>query len=464
MGKKILLTTFFLSAFLLLGFEQVMACKCAGGANPCGFFRATGGVAFIGTVTNIVAANEKYGQPIKGKARKITIKVDEIFKGSVPGEISTSDDGYGCDNYPFKLGNTYLIYASGVLENTENIVKIGLCSGTKNIESAQEDLKFLRPLKEGKTFSILYGKIQKAVSDEKNPYEPLPKTKVVLTKIYAIENGQYKQPKKKEREIETSTDENGEYKFENLADGRYKLSAELSQNLWMPEYREFSGGGRPFCENHSLNAYTNGRISGSVVSSEGTPVGFLKLRISPVDINTKFYYGEAQTDKDGNYTFYGLSEGKYKIHVYLPWYSLDNTKPSPFESGYPFSSYYFGSAFDDKQAQIINLGYTEKILDINLKMPAFPVKQTVSGIVVWEDGTPAKNAAITYRIKRLGDNYRRYATPKEDGTFTFQVYEEFEYEFLAANNSNEVRGFSDWMSFGKDELKNPMKLVMKPAK
>jgi hypothetical protein len=464
MSKKLILSVFVFSTFLLLGIEQALACTCGGGANPCGFFRATGGVAFIGTVTNVVDANEKYGQSIKGKARKITIKVDEVFKGSVPEEIITSDDGFRCDNYPFSLGKSYLIYSKGVLENTENIVPVGLCSGTTPVKNAQDSINFLRQLKEGKFPSILYGKVQRVVNDEKNPYEPLPKTKVILTKIHAIENGQYKEPKKKERTSETLTNENGEYKFENLASGRYKLSAELPDDLWMPENREFGTGGKPSCDNHSLSVFTEGRISGSVASSEGTPVGFLKLRISPMDKNTRFYYGEAQTDNDGNYTFYGLSEGRYKIHVYLPWYRLDNSKPSPFESGYPFSTYYFGNAFENEKAQIINLGYTEKIRNINLKMPAFPVKQNVNGIVVWEDGTPAKNASITYRIKRLGDNYRRYATPKEDGTFSFQIYEEFEYEFLAANNSNEVRGFSDWVIFNKDELKNPIKLVMKPAK
>jgi len=464
MRRKLFLSFIVLSAFLLLGFEQVLACDCGGGANPCGFFRGTGGVAFIGTVTNVVDANEKYGQPIKGKARKITIKVDEIFKGSVPEEIITSDDGFSCDNFPFSLGKSYLIYSKGVLENTENILPVRLCSGTTPIENAQDSINFLRQMKEGRFPSILYGKVQRVVNAEKNSYEPLPKTKVILTKIRAIENGQYKEPKKKERTIETLTNENGEYNFENLASGQYKLSAELSDNLWMPEGREFNTGGKPSCDYYSLNAYTDGRISGNVTTSEGMPVGFLKLGISPMDRNTRFYYSEAQTDKDGNYTFYGLSEGRYKIYVSLPSYRLDNSKPSPFESGYPLSTYYFGNAFEDKQAQIINLRFTEKIRNINLKMPAFPVKQTVSGIVVWEDGTPATNAAIIYRIKKLGDNYRRSAMSKADGTFSFQIYEEFEYDFLAANNSNEIRGFSDWVSFDKDELKNSIKLVMKPAK
>lgn len=464
MKQRLAFSIVFLFILFLFGYESANACSCGGGANPCGFFRGAKGVAFIGTVTNVVDSNEKYGQPIKGRARKITIKVDEVFMGNLPGEISTSDDGFQCDNFPFSLGKTYLIYSKGVEENTENIVKVGLCSGTSPIEKAEESVNFLRRLKRGETFSILYGKVQKTVNDNENHYVPLSKTKVVLTKIYAIENGQYKEPKKKDRTFETFTDGNGEYKFENLTNGKYKLNAVLPDNLWVPEYREFGAGGTPFCENHSLTAYTNGRISGNVTSADGMPVGFLKLRISPVDKNTRSYYAEAQTDKNGNYTFYGLSEGRYKIHVYLPWYSLDRSKSYPFEGSYPFSHYYFGNVFEDKQSEIINLGFTEKIQNINLKMPSLPKKNVVNGLVLWEDGTIPTNAVITYRVKRLGDNSRRYAYQNKDGTFSFPIFEEFEYDVMAANNSNEIRGISDWVTVNQENLKNPIKLVMKAVK
>ncbi|HQU84385.1 MAG TPA: carboxypeptidase regulatory-like domain-containing protein, partial [Pyrinomonadaceae bacterium] len=384
--QKFLTICFFSFFILLFGFDQAKACSCKGGANPCGFFRAQSGAAFIGTVTNSVDSNEKYGQP--GKARKITIKVEEVFKGTLPDEIITSDDGFRCDNFPFAVGKTYLIYSSGVLANTENIVPVGLCSGTTLAENAQDSINFLRQLKAGKSPSVLYGKLQKPTDHEKRSFEPLPQTKIVLTKLYSIENGLYKTPKKKDRLFTTVTDENGDYKFENLPSAQYKLSAELPNELWMPESGEFFAGETPSCDNYSLIAYTNGKISGKVVSHEGIPVGFLKLRISPTEKNAPSYSDETQTDKDGNYTFNGMSAGKYKISVYLPFYSLDNTKPSPFESSFPFSSYFFGDTFNDSQAQIVNLGFTEKLQNINLKMPAFPVKQKVVGTIVWEDGTP----------------------------------------------------------------------------
>lgn len=465
MKRRLTFSIIFLIVFLLFGFENAKACDCAGGANPCGFFRGTNGGAFVGTVTSVTGSNEKYGQPIKGTARKITIRVDEVFKGSLPGEIITSDDGFGCDNYPFSLNRTYLIYSNGVVENTGNIVKVGLCSGTSPIENAQESIDFLRRLKQGENISILYGRVQKAVNDEKNLYQPLAKTKVVLTKEFAAANGQYKKPKKKDRTTETLTDQNGEYRFENLADGQYKLSVVLPDNLWMPETRSFGAGRKQFCENRSLNAYTDGRISGNVVTSDGMPIGFLKLGISPANANTRFYYGEAQTDKDGNYTFYGLSEGAYKIHIYLPYYRLDVSKPSPFESDYPFKTYYFPNVFEDRQAQIINVGFAQKLQNVNIKMPPFPAGQTINGIVVSEDGTPVDKAEINYKIKNIGDNFGRYIYSKGDGTFSIPIFEEFEYEVVVyKRDKNDKLFLSKAVTIGKNDVKNQLKLILKPDK
>lgn len=464
MKTRILCLTIFF-VVILFGFESVEACSCGGGANPCGFYRAEGGVAFIGTVTNVVDANEKYGQPIKGKARKITIKVDEIFKGNLPNEVITSDDGFQCDNFPFKSGVSYLIYSKGILENTENILPVGLCSGTAPIENAQDSINFLRQLKEGKTPSILYGKVEKFINQKNTPNQPLDKTKIVLTKIYSKENGENKEPKKKDRKVTAFTDENGEYKFENLTEGRYKISAELPNGLWMQEHREFNGGGTPFCVNYPLSVRVDGRISGKISDADETAAEFLKLSLIPTNKDSKFYQYLAQTDKDGNYTFYGVPEGKYKISIYLQGYSLDTSKPSPFNTEYPFWNWYFPNTYHDSEAQAINLGNTEKLQNINLKMPPIPVRQTVSGIIVWEDETPVNKGVVSYRIKKLGDNYRRYAPAKEDGTFLFQIFDEFEYELIAANNDAANNGVSEnWITLEKESLKNPLKLKIKPRK
>lgn len=455
------LTIFFV--IVLCSFENVNACSCRGGANPCGFYRAQVGVAFIGTVTNVVDSNEKYGQKINGKARKITIKVDEVFKGNLPNQIITSDDGFRCDNFPFKLGQSYLIYSKGILENTENILPVGLCSGTAAVENAKDSINFLRQLKNGVMPSMLYGKVQRVINDEKNPYQALAKTKVVLTKIYSIENGKYEKPKKNDRNFETFTDENGEYKFENLKVGQYKLSAELPNDLWMQEYREFGTGGAPSCDFHSLYAFTNGSISGNVVNADSTPA-HLALRITPIDKETRLFYNETRTDEKGNFTFAGLNEGRYKVSTGLNSYSLDGARTYLFSNDFPFGNFYFPNTFQDKEAETITLGYNQKIQNINLKMPSAPTKRTINGTVVWENGRSAEKGVIYYKIKKLGESSPRYAYAKEDGTFSLQVYNEFEYEISAENNSQENYGYSGWILLNKNDLDNQIKLILKPKK
>ena len=291
MNQRLVVLIGFLSILFLFGVQFVNACSCAGGANPCQSFNTKGGVIFIGTVTNVVDSKEKYGKPIKGKgkARKITIKVDEVFKGSLPSEVITSDDGYSCDNYPFTLGNSYLIYSGGVLENTQNILPVGLCSGTRRVDKAKDSIKFLRQMKNGVMPSILYGKVQRVTNDKENPYQPLSNTKVILKILYSKINinnlklkkinwttttsskSKHKELKKKNKTITTITNEDGEYQFKNLEPGTYKISAALPNDLWMQEYRQFGTGGKPSCDIRNLYAFTNGSISGNVVNLNGTP-------------------------------------------------------------------------------------------------------------------------------------------------------------------------------------------------
>ena len=229
--NKNLLLSFSLLIFIISAPDVVSACSCVGGANPCGAFGSKTGAIFTGTVTEVTSSTEKYGKPVNGKVRKIAVRVDEIFKGELPVEIVTYDDGFSCDNYPFVIGKSYLIYSNGILENSENIVRVGLCSGTVPIEKADGHLRFLRPLKAGKTFSLIFGQVQRFTHGDQQPNEPLNGVKVVLEKKFAIENGQYRKPKGKDRERLAVTDGFGNYDFKDIPLGRYKMRVELPSGL-----------------------------------------------------------------------------------------------------------------------------------------------------------------------------------------------------------------------------------------
>ena len=460
MKNRLAISIGFILALFLSGAESAQACSCAGGANPCGFYRAQGGVAFIGTVTEVVEANEKYGQPIEGKVRKITIKVDEIFKGVLPAEVVTSDDGFSCDNFPFKQGESYLIYSNGILGNTANVLPVNLCSGTQEVKSAQEAINFLRQLKKGVMPSVLYGTAQRIVNDKDAPNQPLAKTRIVLTRLYSIENDQFVEPEKKDRKIEVLTNENGEFRFENLSRGQYKLSSVLPNDLWMPESREISTGGAPSCDFYPLYAFTNGSISGNVVNADGTPAR-ISVQIGSVDNLSRYYYDRVWSDENGNFTISGLNDGKYRLLVSLSEYQLKENGAYPFQN-YPYGGWFYPNTFEYLDAKIITLGYAQKISNINLKLPPFPKKQTVRGIVVWENGEPVAKATVLYKLPRKSNgDYQQGVYTNEDGAFSFEIFDDFEYQISAYSNSKEKSGFVDWFSLDRKILDGTMKIVLK---
>ncbi len=455
------LSIVYLAFFLLLGSSAAKACSCVGGANPCGFFNAPNGAAFIGTVTDVISSNEKYGKVTKGGTRKITIKVDEIFKGNLPSVVETSDDGFSCDNFPFALGKSYLVYTKGVLDNTTNIVPVGLCSGTQLVEKATEAIGFLRQLRDGKNVSVLFGKVQSASVDANNQLMPLPDVKVVLRTIWTIDNnGKSSTPRKNEKELSTRTNEKGEYKFENLPRGRYRVNADISKDLWMPESREITTGGLPSCDSYALIAYANGSIAGKVTTSDGSPV-FTSLRISRVGSPFPFYGSETRSDRDGNFVFNGLSSGDYELSVYLHGYRVDSSKDSPFDTSYPYWTWFFPGTFHQRETVKIRLGNNEKRSDIRLQMPPFPKRRTITGTVTLEDGTVPGSAMVTYTPKTGNSLSSRYAMTKEDGSFSLEIFDEFDYEFIAGNNHPTIRAYSERIFFKSGTIPNQLKMVIR---
>ena len=76
---------------------------------------------------------------------------------------------------------------------------------------------------------------------------------------------------------------------------------------------------------------------------------------------------------------------------------------------------------------------------------------------------PLKNGTVSYRMKNQIRKFQRYASVK-NGEFSIQVYEQFEYEISAENNSAKKRGYADWIPLEKDNLDKEIKLVLKTNK
>ena len=119
---------------------DALACSCE--PPPPAPEALRGSVAvFSGTVTEI----EEWETARDGLFYKVTLVVRESWAGASEEEISvvTATDCGRC-GYGFMVGGDYLVYAHGYRSEAERLPQTGLCTRTRALAEAQDDIVALR--------------------------------------------------------------------------------------------------------------------------------------------------------------------------------------------------------------------------------------------------------------------------------------------------------------------------------
>ena len=130
LAKSLLLLTLFLFA------KTALACQCAEAGPPCESFWKADAV-FVATVTSRTPA---------GEYLSVRLTSDQVFRGDLGGrevEVMTGFGDADC-GYPFKVGKQYLVYASHWGKDQK--LYAGICSRTRLLSEAEEDLAYFRNL------------------------------------------------------------------------------------------------------------------------------------------------------------------------------------------------------------------------------------------------------------------------------------------------------------------------------
>ena len=120
--------------FLFLGLfaypTPVLACSCSESGSPAAEF-ARADAVFSGKVTRIREISHGY---------RVYFAVTRSWKGiSTSTTEVTTGYGNGDCGYPFKVGETYVVYAYG----TPNDLNAFICTRTVEVSRAVEDLRYL---------------------------------------------------------------------------------------------------------------------------------------------------------------------------------------------------------------------------------------------------------------------------------------------------------------------------------
>lgn len=390
--------------------RSASACTCSlEGSSPCGSLKGTP-VVFAGLVKSI---DEEKAEILRF-GKKETIRtgltahfvVEEPFKGIDVTEVEVVTGGGGGDcGYPFKAGERYLVYAyksesdalgasasrtvlapGGRKPAGAGILSATICSRTRTLAEARDDLDLLRALVAGRAETRLFGSVSRYV-------RPLGTYEYNINYVGPLE-GLTVVAEGAQGKLETKTDKEGRYRFAGVSPGKYKVSIRPPEGYGPlfsfdgPE-AEVELAPDDCAAEHDFDAQVDGRISGRVFDAAGAAAPD-EVQVSVVTLASAgkgFSSAERRSEytKRGRYEFEGLPPGRYVLGVNV-------AEPPQKNTPYP-TTYYPGSA-ELSGATVITLGDGQKLTGYDIHLPPRLETITIGGVVVRPDGKPAAGATI----------------------------------------------------------------------
>jgi hypothetical protein len=192
------ITTFF--CLFLMFADSTRACVCSESFTPpcAAFWRAD--AVFIGTVIEIAMPSENSN--VTGWPRAVVhFQVGKVFKGEVDAKVQADSFVGDCfENYDFKVGEKYLVYAHR--KDADGRFELRPCDRTGLATEGGADLEYIKGLSTKKRQSIA-GMISGLTREE-------------MKNARVIVRGD-------RTRIESTIDEVGIYRIEELATGNYDI-------------------------------------------------------------------------------------------------------------------------------------------------------------------------------------------------------------------------------------------------
>lgn len=290
---------------LLVSIVTGLACfpVAAADLTPCEAYGGADAV-FIGEASAPVWKQIATGDPDHpvDRMKFVPIVVDQIIRGAVAPTVYMTPAGI--EVYP-EVGKRYLIYGRTYSAGADMFF-FSAYYGSKPIERADEDLRFLSGISTTTGGNVISGVVQETQSTSGAPrHIPLSNVSVRLS------NGTFS--------VDVRTDGQGSFVASGIPDGIYKVHAEVPDDLMASDGEvRVTGGGcataRP------VWARANGHVRGTLRGPDGKPLIGLSVQLVPFGIplgptdrpnGEGLHGGGASTDVVGRFDIAGIEPGTY---------------------------------------------------------------------------------------------------------------------------------------------------------
>jgi hypothetical protein len=343
------------------------------------------------------------------------MQIGNVLTGVDPGqkeiEIVTGMGGGDC-GYSFKSAVDYVIYA---YKNSEGRLETGICSRTRPLTQAAEDVAYLRAIPQLPDTAD----IRVSVVDDSTWQAGRPPMQRVRTAISGPDGLR-----------EALTDSAGRATFAGLQPGEYTVQ-------WASD--GYRSGNRNVqihskgCAEVPVTMLLDRRILGRVLTRVGLPAAKVMIEMLPArpGPNESPDAQSVTSDRDGHFEFEYLRTGDYYLGV-----NLD--RPPSLEN--PYARWYFPGTEAPAGATVVHLPETPGVQTFDLILPEPQKDRTIEGVVLWPDGRPART-----RLPLEDPRWPSQATfgsSDGDGHFLLHGFDGTRYRLHAVGGESSVTAVS----------------------
>jgi len=398
-----------------------------GGNPPCQSAWQFGAV-FTGMVTEIsdpgfptVSPGQRPpDSPVSFPQKKVRIRISEMLTGldsDLKEIVIETGLGGGDCGYDFRRGLDYIVYAS---KKPDGGWTTGICTPTRLVENAAEDLKYFHQLAQAAPTAEVRVTTWDVHGWQRTGGRSLP----VLAGARVTIDGQGVHQS-------STTDAAGRHVFSGLQPGEYTINGSLEGYVSAGNLRPVKVHSKA-CAEATLGLQLDRMVSGLVLGKDGQPAVGVMVEAVPTkpryDNDLPSAADSVTTDGSGRFELRRLATGDYYLGVSL-------SRTPTLES--PYTRWFYPGTEDPAGAGIVHVSEKPEALRFDLTLPEPQHDRVITGTVFWPDGRFAEGIRISLEDPRwpwLTGNVST-ATDKQ-GRFTVHVLDGTRYRIHASSFSN----------------------------